>query len=253
MADLPTTELTRYELIRCVHRGALGDTWRARGDGVDVALKVARDAGASSHLAREGWASALSCDDALPSFHDAGHVLHVSGDATGRAATARGLPYLAVAWREGETLAAPAGTPETLGALARGLATLHGTGLSHGDVKPENAIFGPRGAAWLDLGFAGPADGVEVRAATPRYLARGDRDLGDARARDLLAFGLVMAELVDDTVAAAERPLDVVRARTRSLPAPFDEIVEALTAPTPWSRPDAAWVAARLGAPRATL
>jgi serine/threonine-protein kinase PknK len=126
--------------------------------------------------------------------------------------------------------------------VGEALADLHGIGTAHGDVKPDNLLLGVEGGVHLlDLGLAGPAHALAVEGATLRYLARGDADLGDARARDLLALGVVLAEIVDPEVAAAADP--IAAARAARLPTPIAALCAALLAPSPGARPSAAWVA----------
>ncbi len=244
MGSSEATELSTFELEEQVGEGELAEVWRARSGTETIALKVAHGAGEAEALAREGHWSQLCDDPALPRWLGAGRLL-IDGRRAQR--VENGRPFLALRWREGRPLASL--DEATAAELARALACLHATGVAHGDIKPDNAIVGDDGAGWIDLGLATHTDTVEVHGGTPRYLARGDRDLGDARARDLLAFGLMLAERLDPEIAAAEAPLPV--ARQAHLPAPYDGIVEALLSPVPYSRPDASWVATQLGAPPA--
>ncbi len=93
----------------------------------------------------------------------------------------------------------------------------------------------------VDLGFAAPSAERALRSGTPRYIAALDDDLGDAEARDLLAFGAMLAEATDETVRAAARPIDVARTRARDLE--LSDIVAPLLSPAPTARPRARWVA----------
>ena len=106
--------------------------------------------------------------------------------------------------------------------VGEALADLHGVGLAHGDVKPANIVLSDGRASLIDLGLAGPSRRSDVGGATPRYLARGDRQLGDARARDLLALGIVLGELSTSKVAASSEPL--AAARAAAIPAPIGPI-----------------------------
>jgi transcriptional regulator with GAF, ATPase, and Fis domain len=125
--------------------------------------------------------------------------------------------------------------------VAEALGDLHGVGLAHGDIKPANVLVDAEGRAHLiDLGLACAMHARSVEGATPRYLALGDRELGDARARDLLGLGVILAERVDPSVAQAGQPL--VAARAAGLPEPLRGICAALLSPNPGGRPSAAWV-----------
>ena len=191
---------------------------------------------------------------------DAGWI-RVEGDVARPVATGEdvsgGRAYLALRWVEGAPVeprasGSRAGDRVALALrVARGageaLADLHAAGIAHGDVKPDNVLLDPEGGVHLiDLGLAGPVHALAALGATIRYLARGDANLGDARARNLLALGIMLAEIADPAVAAAANPL--AAARDARLPAPVAALCAALLAPSPGARPSAAWVADTAGA-----
>src|SRR5262249_43829509 len=156
-------------------------------------------------LAREAWHAALALSPRLPELVDVGWLTLEGATARPCSARAGGQPCIALAWVDGADLlqARPGDATQLQGALpiARdlgdALADLHAVGLAHGDVKPANVLRDRSGRAHLvDLGLACPIHESEVRGATPRYLARADSNLGDARARDLAALGVLLAELV---------------------------------------------------------
>jgi transcriptional regulator with GAF, ATPase, and Fis domain len=241
-----------FRLVERVGRGATSVVWRARDDaGNVIALKVGHDRNAAALLAAEALHASLSLSRHLPELRAIG-LLRIDGDEARPVAKkdADALPFLALRWMEGKSLATvvPERSERVALALAlardvgEALADLHGVGLSHGDVKPANIAWrADGGAALYDLGLCGPAWLSTTVGGTPRYLGRGDRDLGDARARDLLALGIVLAEIVSPAVAKAERPLEV--ARRERLPAPIGALCDALLAPEPAARPSARWVA----------
>jgi transcriptional regulator with GAF, ATPase, and Fis domain len=244
---------------RSLHRAGSGgsaDVFRAasRASGATVALKIARTAETAAALAREAMHASLALSPHLPELLDAGW-LRVSGhEARVLKGPAPGAhAFLALRWIEGAPLDPRARVADPIALalrVARGageaLAELHGVGTAHGDVKPENVLLGEDGGVHLlDLGLAGPAHATEVTGATLRYLARGDAELGDARARDLLALGVMLAEIVQPEVAAAADP--ITAARAARLPAPIAAITDALLAPSPAARPSAAWVAELAG------
>jgi transcriptional regulator with GAF, ATPase, and Fis domain len=226
-----------------------------------VALKVARSAEGARALAREAIHAALALSPRLPQLVDAGWI-HL--DERARTATrvdpgaapvagygGDARAFLALRWVEGRVLDTSATGPDALAValrVARGvgeaLADLHAIGTAHGDVKPANLVLADDGGVHLiDLGLAGPAHVRDLEGATPRYLARADADLGDARARDLLALGVVLAEIVDPGVRAAVDAVDA--ARRARLPAPIAALCAALLAPSPAARASAAWIADR--------
>jgi tetratricopeptide (TPR) repeat protein len=127
-------------------------------------------------------------------------VLAAGADAEG--------PWLAMEYVEGrslrEALDEEGPLPEPLvrrmGAQVAGaLAALHGAGLCHGDVKPENIRLDPGGRAVLvDLGFARQRDaaGEGPAAGSLPYLAPERAQGGPAAAAgDVYALGLVLWEV----------------------------------------------------------
>ncbi|MDI1482175.1 sigma 54-interacting transcriptional regulator [Polyangium sp. y55x31] len=254
-----SSELTdrSFELLAPAGSGGAGEVWRARArrDGTLVALKVARDAAAREAIAREARHAILALSPRLPELVDVGWFVR-DGDVAraieaGDDRAGERFAFVALRWVEGATLrerAREAGVDRTTLALAvardagEALSDLHEVGLAHGDIKPENVLLGWGGRAHvIDLGLACPVYTARIEGGTPRYLARGDAALGDARARDLVAFGALLAELVDDAVAASEQPIEAARAAR--LPEPIALLCEALLSPSPGARPPASWVA----------
>ena len=261
MASLTASELAAGPFLVLGHAGSGGsaDVLQARSaTGTVVALKVARDLEGAAALAREAVHAALALSPRLPELLDAGwlsldpHAARVvAADSPGSRA------FLALRWVEGAPLdprarsdgdSAVALALRVASGAGEALADLHAVGTAHGDVKPDNLLLGEDGGVHLlDLGLAGPAHALAVEGATLRYLARGDADLGDARARDLLALGVLLAEIADPAVAAAADPIGAARAAR--LPAPIATICSALLAPSPGARPSAAWVVEMAGGP----
>ena len=104
----------------------------------------------------------------------------------------------------GEVLAEERSLPEPLvrsigRQLAGALAGLHEQGISHGDLKPENARLDQDGRSVLvDLGFAGELESLsQDRRGTPLYLSPEQID-GSALSPpcDVFALGIVLYELV---------------------------------------------------------
>ncbi len=247
-----------FERLSEAGSGGSAEVWQALSGDERVALKLARPGAGPAvllALAREAEHATLALSPGLPRLVDAGWAVVDGGVARAVSGPSPGArAFVALAWARGAPLdprspAASGKTPETRVALAlrvasdvgRALADLHDVGLAHGDVKPENVVFdASAGASLIDLGLSGPAHALAVEGATLRYLARGDADLGDARARDLLALGTLIAELADPTVAAAADP--ITAARQASLPAEVAALCTALLAKAPGARPSAAWV-----------
>ena len=247
-----------FELVSPAGAGGFGSVWKAVcDDGCVVALKWAHDATGAAMLAHEAEVASLALSPRLPELVDGGWLVVPPSVAPGaKLTTASGpgegvRPFLALSWIEGEPLdARPAGeggaaVREALAVAAdaaEALADLHGIGAAHGDVKPQNLLVDAEGRVHvIDLGLSCPAFSTDMTGATPRYLASGDADLGDARARDLLALGVVLAERV--SIAVRDARDAVAAARRAPLPAPLDEICGALLSRSPTARPAARWVA----------
>ncbi len=234
-----------YSLVERLGTGATSEVWRATliGSQDPVVLKVAKHAEHARALASEALVSTLALSPRLPHLVALG-TLSVT-DATAVVAP-RGRAF--IAFRDTGTTSMDTLQIERNATLAlriardvgEALADLHAVGLAHGDVKPQNVTLGDSMAYLIDLGLSGPAHQHDVRGATPRYLARGDRRLGDALARDLLALGLLIAELACAEVHESEDPLAC--ARSIALDPSIAPLCAALLAPEPGARPSARWV-----------
>ncbi len=256
----PSLSLTdrTFCLLKKAGSGGFGNVWKATTkEGRNVALKWAHETAASELLSTEAEVAVLALSPRLPELVDAGWMdvpttvapgTRITGSAE---ATVGARPYVAFAWVDGDTLAnlpSRSGDSALTAALmlaadaAEALADLHGIGAAHGDVKPQNLVIDGEGRAHvIDLGLCCAAFSRDVTGATPRYLSRNDSDLGDARARDLLALGVVLAERMGPNVRAASDA--VAAARPLGQPAPHDEICGALLSQSPAARPGARWVA----------
>ncbi|WP_437970783.1 sigma 54-interacting transcriptional regulator [Sorangium sp. So ce260] len=253
----------RFRMLDVAGSGGAAEVWRAvdQERGGLVALKIERrDRGASAEeraaarraLAREALHAALALSPRLPELVDVGWLSAPAEGAPGEA----GRAFVAMRWVEGRAVAEAvrglaAGERAALAlAVARdageALGDLHGIGLAHGDLKPENLILTPEGRiGMIDLGLACSIHETSVEGATLRYLARHDAELGDARARDLLALGTLLAEIALPGVAAADDPIAAARAAVAASSAAgpaLDAICRALLSPSPAARPSSAWV-----------
>ncbi|WP_437320438.1 sigma 54-interacting transcriptional regulator [Sorangium sp. So ce385] len=258
----------RFRLLDLAGSGGSAEVWRAvdQERGGVVALKIERQglgapaeerAAARRALAREALHAALALSPRLPELVDVGWLSARAGAARVEGAPgAEGRAFVAMRWFEGRSVAEavrglPQGERAALSlAVARdageALGDLHGIGLAHGDLKPENLILTPEGRiGMIDLGLACSIHETSVDGATLRYLARHDAELGDARARDLLALGTLLAEIALPGVAAAGDPIEAARAAVAAPSAAgpaLDAICRALLSPSPGARPSSAWV-----------
>src|ERR1019366_28319 len=156
----------RYRLESLAGRGGMGEVWKAvdTETGTPVALKRMLDTGADAdRFTRESLLLSKVTHEALVA-----HVAH-GVDA--------GIPWLAMAWVEGETLDArltreglPLGDALTLTRrIAGALSALHAQGIVHRDLKPSNVMLAhgrSDKALLLDLGVAHTSAATRVLTAT---------------------------------------------------------------------------------------
>jgi eukaryotic-like serine/threonine-protein kinase len=193
----------RYQLERVLGRGGMASVWRANDTVLDraVAVKVLADTIASdpefqTRFRREARVLASLRHPNLLSVYD-----YAEGNER---------PYLVMEYVPGGTLAQriASGAPidcrglahELLGAVAH----IHGAGIVHRDIKPQNILLGPDGSAKLiDFGIALPSDATALTQTgnllgTARYLAPELMNGGTATERsDLYSCGIVLRECLD--------------------------------------------------------
>jgi predicted Ser/Thr protein kinase len=251
--------LERYQLIRLLGRGGMGEVYLARrtADGVSAALKIARgQLGEQGRLRLEREAELLSRVESvnLPSFLEAFE--------------SRGRLVLAMEFVVGEPLqlhVAEPGEPSerlalvkrSLPGLARGLRALHQLGIVHRDVKPANVVLAEDRCVLVDLGLARGPD-VEtltktgLSVGTPEYLppeqvsaevVTGSADLYQVAlvARDLLAGSRRRPgfDAVQDAIERAVRPPPDLSRELPWVPGPLSEWIRRALHPDPAARPEA--------------
>jgi transcriptional regulator with GAF, ATPase, and Fis domain len=239
-----------WQLLERVGEGATSVVWRARHaeGGQLAAVKLARrhaDEEAVRAVAREAILLARVARRWGPALLDAGKG------------------FLATEWVAGAALelGTVKGDHEKLAAIVahgvgRALEELHDAGVRHGDVKPQNVLRGSRGptrdtaqdrgATLIDLGLASDVDVQGALGGTPRYASPELRERGEGSpAADLWALGIVLAEILDPSVASANDPRAAVAAWSASAAGEPARWAQALVAVAPGGRPDAAWLAAR--------
>lgn len=255
--DLPP----RFRLLARLGVGAFGEVWRAFDAelGREVAVKVV----------------AVSDGDAGRHAREVAALRHVDLPGVVRlldAGTTPGRAWMAMELVEGQPFPGRTGKvawawlAPRLEALLEALAGLHGAGLVHRDLKPNNVLVDAEGRPTiLDLGLArGAAIGATITRSnallgTPRYMSpeqcRGRRV--DARA-DLYAVGVLAFEALTRTVphaggdmqellrlrAAREAP--GIRSLVPDLPDAAATCIDALLAVEPGRRPPTAEAALRL-------
>jgi hypothetical protein len=140
--------------------------------------------------------------------------------------------------------------------LARALAAVHGAGLVHGDVKPENVLRAEGGRIVLmdfgsgrDLEEGDPGAPTREISGSPLYMAPETILAGEVSPRgDLYSLGVLLYEMVSGSLPVRAAGLDELRERHRAgravllrdarpdLPEPFVRAVEKSLEPDPSRR-----------------
>ncbi|MCB9687862.1 MAG: protein kinase [Alphaproteobacteria bacterium] len=190
-------QLGRYELVGELGRGGMGVVYRAWDPELRraVAIKTSRY-GEPARLMREARAAARLQHPGLV------RVLDVGSEG--------GTVFLAMELVEGPTLAQvlaegplpPSRAATWIAQIAAALASAHGAGVVHRDVKPGNVLLeGGEVARLTDFGLARSLDATQTMlgavVGTPRYLAP-EQARGEpvSPATDVHALGVVLAECV---------------------------------------------------------
>jgi len=240
-----------FELLARLGRGGMGAVYRARQTSMDreIALKIlppklARDPSFVQRFQREARA--------------AGKLSHPNIVAGIDVGEADGFHYFAMEYVEGETLTAFMKREGTLDEgralkvatqIARALAHAHDHGLVHRDVKPQNVLLTPDGAAKLcDLGLARSTQddlGLTLEGTalgTPHYISpeqvEGKRDI-DGRT-DLYALGAMLYHML------AGRPPFTAPTAAKVMTMHLTDSAPPLSEVAPAVSPDTAAVVMRL-------
>jgi eukaryotic-like serine/threonine-protein kinase len=219
----------RYRLERLLGRGGMASVWVATDEVLErpVAVKVLADTIASDpeFLARFRREARIAAGLSHP------NLIGVYDYADGEE-----RPYLVMEYVDGENLAERVAKGDSVEAerLARellgALAHIHGAGILHRDVKPQNVLLAPDGSAKLiDFGIALPQDATALTRTgnllgTARYVAPEAMSGRPASERsDLYSCGVVLRDCL------GSRP-----------PRELAGLVERLTSREPERRPASA-------------
>jgi eukaryotic-like serine/threonine-protein kinase len=192
----------RYRLERLLGRGGMASVWLATDEVLDrpVAIKVLSDTIASdpefvARFRREARIAASLSHPNLIGIYD-----YAEGEER---------PYLVMEYVEGDNLAERVAADATVDPerLARellgALAHIHGAGILHRDVKPQNVLLDPDDDVKLiDFGIALPRDATALTRTgsllgTARYVAPEVMSGGTATERsDLYSCGLVLRDCI---------------------------------------------------------
>ncbi len=237
------TRLGPYEIVAPLGQGGMGEVYKARDTRLDrtVAIKVlpaalAADPQFRERFDREARAIAALNHPHICTLYDIGEAPNPQSQIP----NPEKVQFLVMEYLEGETLARrlengplPLDQALTMAIqIADALATAHGVGITHRDLKPGNVMLTKSGAKLLDFGLAkttGGAQGVgrvlgtagepspkdpayvpTVLPTTPpnltaegtilgtfQYMAPEQLEGKDADARtDIFAFGAVVYEMV---------------------------------------------------------
>jgi serine/threonine protein kinase len=249
----------RYRLTERIAAGGQGEVWRAEDTalGRPAALKVLRgeyadDAEFRERFRREARHAAMLSHPGIAQVFDYNEGDH--GTA----------PYLVMEYVDGESLSAAIAREapmshdrvlDIITAAASALAAAHAAGLVHRDVKPANVLLGRDGSIKItDFGIArvmdaSPLTRTGILMGTPLYLspeqATGGRATG---ASDLYALGILAYEMLVGSPPYEGPPTAVLLAHRDtplpplppSVPSGLADLVHALTAKDPATRPHTA-------------
>lgn len=233
----------RYVVERLLGEGGSAQVWQVRHQllGTPYALKVLRspDRTIQQQLLREGRAQAVLSHPAILPVRDAfwvrGHMALLMPLVEG--------PSLRQVLAEGRVPAEEA--LAVIVALLGGLTVVHGKGLVHCDLKPENVLFDLQESGvqprMVDFGLVSRF-GCGVARGTPAYVA--PELLGGSVAgprSDLFSIGALFYELLTGHRAFPIETLAAARTRglpdLRGVPAALRGLLASLMAPNPEGRP----------------
>jgi tetratricopeptide (TPR) repeat protein len=211
-----------YEILGELGRGGMGVVYKARKLNLDrlVALKMIL---VGAHAGPQELARFRAEAEVVARLHHPGIVqIYEIGEH-------EGLPYLALEYVEGNSLAKQLdGTPqntrsaaELVQSLARAMRAAHECGVIHRDLKPANVLLAADGTAKItDFGLAKQLDkeGGQTQSGaivgTPAYMAPEQaqarhQEIGPAA--DLYALGVILYELLTGRPPfRSEKPLDTL-------------------------------------------
>ena len=217
-----------YEIVRVLGSGGMGQVYQAHDQLLNrlVAIKVSWPEAPADILLQEARALAAFHHEGLVGVHALGRhegmdflvMEHLSGIPL-----AKHLDH-----RRGEGFTIDE-TVEILLGLCEALAVLHGAGLAHRDLKPDNVMLAPRGrVVLLDFGIVlmeRHVSDVRMIEGSPHYIApesvTATMRSGEAHLVDLYALGVIAFELLTGRPPfEGDVALDLFMKHLRTPPAP---------------------------------
>jgi len=284
-----------FEIEGPLHEGGMGTLYLARDveRGVRVVLKISRQSDRKSPEDRALYEEALQGEaEILRDLHHP-HIVRLypiriseGGERdrrvvyTRRAVDLPGQPwYFAMEFLGGGSLEQllkargplPLDVAVEIGyQVAMALEYLHGRGIAHRDIKPQNILFRRPihegiEAVLVDFGLAQRHRARGLEAGTLLYmppeqveLEKGGAPPADPRPGDVYALGVVLYRMVTGRLPFEGRSRDQLTSAIRKtmptrpslirkdIPPPLDDLILEMMAKEPERRPTAAWVARRL-------
>ncbi len=247
MSLQPGTRVRRYEVLRLLGVGGMGEVYLARDTELrrDVALKIlprgddVQDDDVRIHRFLQEAKTAISL-----SHPNIAHIYDVGEDS--------GTRFMAMEYVEGQTLRDRLARGhidtdegiEIATQMASAIASAHAAGIVHRDIKPENVMIRPDGyVKVLDFGLAklGSRDadsGATVIKTAPgmvvgttRYMSPEQLhgDVVDARS-DVFSLGVVLYEILTGRRPFQGSANDVISAILKEEPKPMESVSADLSA-----------------------
>lgn len=252
----------RYELVRVLGQGGMGQVWSARDLELErrVAIKVV-----SGHVPPDAAPELMA--RLRREARTAGRLQHPGITAVYDIGGQDGAPYVVMELLDGRSFrelldASPAGLPvdrvvDLAIEVADALAYAHDRGLVHRDIKPANLMALTAGGVKIcDFGIARFPDTTSLTSwgvpGTRAFMApEQSPGVVDARA-DMYSLGLTLHVLLTGGLPPTAAPRDVSRglAARSGVPPRLRDLVLRLLAVDPAERPDAAMLRDRLTALR---
>ncbi len=259
---------SRYTLDRLLGEGASGQVWLGHdADGQERAVKLLRselatDSTVVQRFVQERSLLASIVHPNVVRVHD----LVVEGDSLAIVMDYVDGRDLRLVVRE-QGPQPPADVARLGHQIAAALAATHAKDVVHRDVKPENVLLDPSGAARLsDFGIAKILDGsrqATMMLGTPLYMAPELAEGHDpGPAADVYSLGILLYEMSCGISPFAGRPgaMGVLRAhvneapgRPEGVPDPLWDLIARMVAKDPAARPSATAVAETLASLQDTL